>query len=65
MIEVSAVEFARRLDHYRDLSHREPVGIRGRAGVSEVLVSKPDFDNFQKLKSQEARGYLASELPAI
>lgn len=63
MIEVSATDFAKKMGQYRRAAHREPVAVSDRSGITEVLISKADFDHFQRLKARETKVYKASELP--
>ena len=62
MIEVSATDFAKKMGQYRRAAHREPVAVSDRSGVTEVLISKADFDHYQYLKSRETRAILARDL---
>ena len=63
MIEVSATDFAKKMGQYRRAAHREPVAVLDRSGVTEVLISKADFDEYQRLKARETKAYFAWELP--
>ncbi len=63
MIEVSATDFAKKMGQYRRAAHREPVAVTDRSGITEVLISKADFDEYQKLKAKETKAYFARELP--
>lgn len=63
MIQVSATDFAKKMGQYRRAAHREPVAVTDRSGVTEVLISKADFDHYQALKARETRVYRVVDLP--
>ena len=63
MIEATATEFAKRLGQYRRAAQREPVAVKDRSGITEVLISKADFDEFQRLKSQQRQAIWTADLP--
>lgn len=63
MIEVSATDFAKKMGQYRRAAHREPVAVSDRSGITEVLISKADFDHYQELKARETRAYFVWDLP--
>lgn len=62
MIEASATDFAKRLGQYRRAAQREPVAVRDRSGVTEVLISKHDYDEFQRLRAMQTRAVRAIDL---
>ncbi|WGM46018.1 hypothetical protein KOAAANKH_00883 [Brevundimonas sp. NIBR10] len=63
MIEVSATDFAKKMGQYRRAAHREPVAVSDRSGITEVLISKADFDHYQELKARETKAYFVWDLP--
>lgn len=64
LLHVPASEFAKRYARYRMAAQRGPVAITHHETVTEVLISKHDFDEYQRLKAQATKAYRADELPA-
>jgi PHD/YefM family antitoxin component YafN of YafNO toxin-antitoxin module len=62
MTEVPATEFAKRFSRYRQAAQREPVAVTHHGRVTEVLISKHDFDDYMRLKAMAARSLWAHEL---
>jgi len=62
MMEVSATEFAKRFSRYRQVAHREPVAVTHHSRVTEVLVSKHDYDEYMQLKSRATRAFRVEDL---
>jgi len=62
MTEVPATEFAKRFSRYRQAAQREPVAVTHHGRVTEVLISKHDFDDYMHLKSLATRALWAHEL---
>ncbi|WP_337188645.1 type II toxin-antitoxin system Phd/YefM family antitoxin [Phenylobacterium sp.] len=62
MLEVSATEVAKRFSRYRQAAQRSPVAVTHHGRVTEVLMSKSDYDDYLRLKSLATRALAASEL---
>ena len=62
MLEVTATEIAKRFSRYRQAAQREPVAVTHHNRVTEVLMSKHDYDEFVRLKSLATRAQWAHEL---
>lgn len=62
MLEVSATEIAKRFSQYRQAAQREPVAVTHHRRVTEVLMSKHDYDDYQRLKGLATRALWVSEL---
>ena len=62
MTEVPATEFAKRFSRYRQAAQREPVSVTHHGRVTEVLISKHDFDDYMRLKAMATRSLWAHEL---
>lgn len=55
MLEVPATEVAKRFSRYRQAAQREPVAVTHHSRVTEVLISKADYDEYMRLKSLATR----------
>lgn len=55
MLEVPSTEIAKRFSQYRQAAQREPVGVTHYNRVTEVLISKHDYDEYLRLKSLATR----------
>lgn len=55
MLEVPATEVAKRFSRYRQAAQREPVAVTHHRRVTEVLISKADYDEYMRLKSLATR----------
>ena len=64
MLEVPATEVAKRFSQYRQAAQREPVAVTHHSRVTEVLMSKHDYDEYMRLKSLATRAFWTHELPA-
>ncbi|WP_372785540.1 type II toxin-antitoxin system Phd/YefM family antitoxin [Phenylobacterium sp.] len=62
MLEVPATEVAKRFSRYRQAAQREPVAVTHHSRVTEVLISKHDYDDYIRLKSLATRAFWAHEL---
>jgi len=62
MLKVSATEVAKRFSRYRQAAQREPVAVTHHSRVTEVLMSKDDYDEYVRLKSLATRALYATEL---
>jgi PHD/YefM family antitoxin component YafN of YafNO toxin-antitoxin module len=62
MIEATATDFAKRLGQYRRTAQREPVAVTDRARITEVLISKHDFDEYMSLKARAGRSLWVEDL---
>ena len=62
MLEAPATEFTKRFARYREAAHREPVAVTHHGRVTEVLLSKADFDDYMRLKRMATRSLWAHEL---
>ena len=62
MIEVPATEFAKRFSRYRQAAQREPVAVTHHSRVTEVLISKQDYDDYMRLKAMATRSLWVNEL---
>jgi PHD/YefM family antitoxin component YafN of YafNO toxin-antitoxin module len=62
MIEVPATEFAKRFSRYRQAAQREPVAVTHHQRVTEVLMSKQDYDEYVRLRALATRALWVSEL---
>jgi PHD/YefM family antitoxin component YafN of YafNO toxin-antitoxin module len=62
MIEVTSSEFAKRFARYRQAAQREPVAVTHHSRVTEVLLSKQDYDEYMRLKAMETKALMVSEL---
>lgn len=61
MLEVAATEFAKRFSRYRQAAQREPVAVTHHNRVTEVLMSKHDFDEYVRLKRRLTQPVLAED----
>jgi prevent-host-death family protein len=61
---VPATEFAKRFSQYRQAAQREPVAVTHHNRVTEVLMSKADYDEYVRLKSLATRAAFVHELSA-
>ena len=61
MLEVTATEFAKRFSRYRQAAQREPVAVTHHNRVTEVLMSKHDFDEYLRLKRRLTQPVLAED----
>ena len=61
MLEVTATEFAKRFSRYRQAAQREPVAVTHHNRVTEVLMSKHDFDEYLRLKRRLTQPALAED----
>jgi PHD/YefM family antitoxin component YafN of YafNO toxin-antitoxin module len=64
MLEVPATEVAKRFSQYCQAAQREPVAVTHHRRVTEVLVSKRDYDEYVRLKSMATRSLWLHELSA-
>ena len=62
MIEIPATEFAKRFSRYRQAAQREPVAVTHHGRVTEVLISKHDYDEYVRLKNLATRALRVTEL---
>lgn len=62
MLEVPSTEIAKRFSQYRQAAQREPVGVTHYNRVTEVLISKHDYDEFVRLKSLATRALRIEDL---
>ena len=62
MIEVPATEVAKRFAQYRQAAQREPVAVTHHGRVTEMLISKHEYDDYLRLKGLETRALWVSEL---
>ena len=63
MLEVPATEVAKRFSRYRQAAQREPVAVTHHSRVTEVLMSKHDYDALMDLKRFATRAYRVEDLP--
>ena len=62
MIEVTATEIVKRFSRYRQAAQREPVAVTHHSRVTEVLVSKHDYDDYMRLKALATRALWARDI---
>ncbi len=62
MLEVPATQAAKRFSQIRQAAQHEPVAVTHHGRVTEVVMSKRDYDEYQALKSLATRPLWASEL---
>ena len=62
MIEVPATEVAKRFSRYRQAAQHEPVAVTHHSRVTEVLLSKRDYDEYVQLKSLATRALRVEDL---
>jgi len=62
VLEVPSTEIAKRFSQYRQAAQREPVGVTHYGRVTEVLISKPDYDEYVRLKSLATRALRVEDL---
>lgn len=62
MLEVPATEIAKRFSRYRQAAQREPVAVTHHSRVTEVLISKHDYDEYVRLKSLATRALKLADL---
>lgn len=62
MLEVPSTEIAKRFSQYRQAAQREPVGVTHYSRVTEVLISKHDYDEYVRLKSLATRALRVEDL---
>jgi len=63
MIEVPATKVAKNFSEYRQAAQYEPVAVTHYNRVTEVLISKRDYDEFVRLKRRETRAFKLADLP--
>lgn len=63
MLKVPSTEVAKRFSQYRQAAQREPVGVTHYSRVTEVLISKHDYDEYVRLKSLATRAMRVVDLP--
>ena len=62
MIEVPATEVAKRFSRYRQAAQHEPVAVTHHSRVTEVLLSKRDYDEYVQLKRLATRALRVEDL---
>jgi uncharacterized protein with von Willebrand factor type A (vWA) domain len=66
LTHVTASEFAKRFARYRMAAQRGPAAVTHHNTVTEVLISKHDFDEYQRLKAHSTKAmtiqYLSDEM---
>jgi PHD/YefM family antitoxin component YafN of YafNO toxin-antitoxin module len=62
MLEVPATEVAKRFSQYRLAAQREPVAVTHHSRVTEVLISKADYDEYMRLKGLATRALRLADL---
>jgi len=62
MLEVPSTEIAKRFSQYRQAAQREPVGVTHYSRVTELLISKHDYDEYVRLKSLATRALRVEDL---
>lgn len=62
MIEVPATEVAKRFSRYRQAAQHEPVAVTHHSRITEVLLSKRDYDEYVQLKSLATRALRVEDL---
>lgn len=62
MLEAPSTEIAKRFSQYRQAAQREPVGVTHYGRVTEVLISKQDYDEYVRLKSLASRALRVEDL---
>ncbi len=62
MLEVPSTEIAKRFSRYRQAAQREPVGVTHYSRVTEVLISKHEYDEYVRLKSLATRALRVEDL---
>ncbi len=62
MLEVPSTEVAKRFSRYRQAAQHEPVAVTHHSRITEVLISKRDYDEYVRLKGLAARALWAHEL---
>jgi hypothetical protein len=62
MLEVPATEIAKRFSQYRQAAQREPVAVTHHRRITEVLLSKHDYDEYQRLKALATRALWVADL---
>jgi PHD/YefM family antitoxin component YafN of YafNO toxin-antitoxin module len=62
MLEIPATEVAKRFSRYRQAAQREPVAVTHHSRITEVLISKHDYDEYMRLKSLATRALKVAEL---
>jgi len=63
MLEVPATEVAKRFSRYRQAAQHEPVAVTHHSRVTEVLMSKRDYDEYVRLKGLATRALRVQDLP--
>jgi PHD/YefM family antitoxin component YafN of YafNO toxin-antitoxin module len=62
MIEAPATDVAKRFSRYRQAAQREPVAVTHHGRITEILISKRDYDDYLRLKGLATRALWVSEL---
>jgi PHD/YefM family antitoxin component YafN of YafNO toxin-antitoxin module len=62
MIEVASTEMAKRFSRYRLAAQHEPVAVTHHRRVTEVLISKRAYDEYERLKGMATRALWAHEI---
>lgn len=55
MLKAPATKFTKFFARYREAAHRAPVAVAHHVRVTEVLISKADFDDSMRLKGLATR----------
>ena len=62
MIKVAATEFSKNFGKYREAVQRESVAVTSHERVTGYFVSAVEYEEYQRLKSREAKAYAIEEL---
>jgi prevent-host-death family protein len=62
MMEVPATKAAKQFAQIRQAAQREPVAVTHHGRITEVILSKQDYDEFVRLKERAGRSLWAWEL---
>ena len=62
MLQVPATEIAKRFSQYRQAAQHSPVSVTHHGRVTEVLMSKRDYDDYVRLKALATRALWVDEL---
>ncbi len=62
MITVASTEFAKNIGQYREIAQREPVAITSHDRVTNVLLSREEYEHYKLLKRKAAIDKLNAEI---
>lgn len=62
MLKASSTQIAKRFSQDRGAAQLEPIGVTHHGRVTEVLISKDDYDDYVRLKSLATRAFSLKDI---